>query len=174
MRRAKKAKVKAAEEVETDDVVEPEPPEPFEFESPEPPNPICTGRLQTRAEEHRMELKLTAVVSTKIWKRKRREGAKQRRRLRAAIASQVAKCRVWEEQQKRASGMEHVRLWDKMMFIEDERVAGIKIEFLQSLAGELIAKNLAADAKIACRDATIRDLRARLRLRMKRPTAVRK
>ena len=62
MRRAKKAKVKAAEEVETDDVVEPEPPEPFEFESPEPPNPICTGRLQTRAEEHRMELKLEAVV----------------------------------------------------------------------------------------------------------------
>ena len=167
MRRAKKAKVKAAEEVETDDVVEPEPPQPFEFESPEPPIPICTGRLQTRAEEHRMELKLTAVVSTKIWKRKRRECAKQRRRLRAAIASQVAKCRVWEEQQKRASGMEHVRLWDKMM-LEDERVAGIKIEYLQSLAGELIAKNLAADAKIACRDATRRrDLRACLRVRMK-------
>ena len=99
MRRAKKAKVKAAEEVETDDVVEPEPPEPFEFESPDPEPliPISTGRLQTRAEEHRMELKLTAVVSTKIWKRKRRECAKQRRRLRAAIASQVAKCRVWEE-----------------------------------------------------------------------------
>ena len=87
--------------------------------------------------------------------------------LKAMHTGQRLRGTKWEEQQKRArSGMEHVRLWDKMM-LEDERVAGIKIEFLQSLEGELIAKNLAADAKIACRDATIRDLRARLRLRMK-------
>ena len=79
-------------------------------------------------------------------------------------ARRRAEVEKWEEQQKRASGMEHVRLWDKMM-LEDERVAGIKIEFLQSLAGELIAKNLAADAKIACRDATIRELRACARKR---------
>ena len=56
------------------------------------------------------------------------------------------------------------QLWDKMM-IEDERVAEIKADYLIAQVGELAAKISHQDAIIACRDATIRDLRARVRKR---------
>lgn len=53
------------------------------------------------------------------------------------------------------------KLWDKMM-IEDERVSEIETSYLWSLVMREVAHVAALEAKVACRDATIRDLRARV------------
>ena len=48
--------------------------------------------------------------------------------------------------------------------LEDERVAEIYDDYLEAHAAELRAKISHQDAIIACRDATIRDLRERVRI----------
>ena len=62
---------------------------------------------------------------------------------------------------KRLGSKNKGQLWDKMM-LEDERVAEIYQDYLEGHAAELRAKISHQDAIIACRDATIRDLRARV------------
>ena len=164
MRRAKKQKVAAAAAVEVEELIEPSPPQPIRFEPERPQEPTPAARKLSRAEEQQVDLLAACTVAKEMWKTAQNDAKSKLRRLRAAQACKVAKYAVWEKQAKRLGRKNKGHLWDKMM-IEDERVADIKEDYLLAHADELRAKIHHQETIIACKDATIRDLRARVRKR---------
>ena len=161
MPRAKKAKVEKAEVVESGEIVEPEPPKPFLFEPPQPAEPISCERQWSSAKEHQMVLRAIAVDAGKRWKQKVRESARLEKAWKAASLRRNAKYAVWEKQRKEGRGKKHLDVWEKMDE-EDARVAAKQTEWLLGKVKEHLAQNTATEAKLACRDATIRELRAKL------------
>lgn len=162
MPRAKKRKVDTIQAIEFDEMVEPEPPKPFEFEPTPFLEPSHAQRQETRKEEQRKKLQAEASASTTLWKEKCREERAQLRALHVAQRVRVARYARWEKAQKamlkKSKPGQAGKLWDKMM-IEDERVSEIEKSYLWSLVMREVAHVAALEAKVACRDATIRDLR---------------
>ena len=113
-----------------------------------------------------MDLSAARMAAYQVWKTAQKDAKCKLRRLRAAQACMFAKYDVWEKQITRIGSNNTCKgqLWDNMM-LEDERVAEIKEDYLLAHAAELCAKISHQDTIIACRDATIRDLRACVRKR---------
>ena len=97
MPRAKKKKVQAAAAVETDELIEPAPPQPFRFEPERPQEPISAQRAVRRAEEHQLDLKVESIAACKMWKLAQKDAKGKLRRFRAAHACRVAKYDLWEK-----------------------------------------------------------------------------
>ena len=85
MPRAKKRKVDTTQAIECDEMVEPEPPTPVEFEPTPFLEPSHAQRQETRKEEQRKKLQAEASASTTLWKEKYREERAQLRALRVCV-----------------------------------------------------------------------------------------
>ena len=96
MPRAKKKKVQAAAAVETDELIEPAPPQPFRFEPERPQEPIAAQRKVRRAEEHQMDLKVECIAACMMWKTARKDASMKLRRWLAAQACKSAKYDLWD------------------------------------------------------------------------------
>ena len=73
-----------------------------------------------------------------------------------------ARYKAWDKQSRRKGVRPSGKWWDTMME-EDLKVERTKVEWLTSVALQWVAKCGEREAQLACKDAIIRDLRARVR-----------
>ena len=162
MPRARKRKAEPCESNQIESETAPVPHEPSDKEASCDEVPVSGAAHQSCKDEHRLVLKGVAAGMCKLWKSKVAIAKKAGTKLRVAQAGRIAKYEVWNKRAKQLGKQNKEQLWDKMM-LEDERVAEIEKEYYLALVDELVHKNGHTEALLACRDATIRDLRARVR-----------